>query len=107
MGSIAYEHQKICPKSFGNNEYMTNELNENLLEYTERLESALAEERPHTTFNRDILHAHVIILAVFHFAKSKVRTFSHELNDVVSGTPPPAGCHTTLSQQGRQAEHPC
>ncbi len=70
------------------NEHMTNELNESLLEYSERLESALAAKRPHTTFNSDIFHAHLIILAVFRFAKKEVRLLSHELNDVVYGNPP-------------------
>ncbi len=66
---------------------MVDELNENLREYARRLETALAEKRPHTTFNRDISHALAIILAVFRFAEKEVRLLSHELLPALYGNP--------------------
>ncbi len=60
---------------------------ENLREYAQRLDEALADGKPHSTLNKDIFHAFAIVLAVFKHAKKEVFLLSNKLDLAVFGNP--------------------
>ncbi len=60
---------------------------ESLGAYTKRLEKALVNGKPHTSYNRDTFYAFAILLAMFVHAKREARLFSKTLDLLVYGNP--------------------
>lgn len=60
---------------------------ENIFMYKHRLDKALLEKRPYSTYNRDIIHATIIVAGGFKHAKKEVNLLSHELDNKIYGLP--------------------
>lgn len=60
---------------------------ESLNDYSEVLNSALAESKPYINFNRDSGHATIVVGAIFEHAKEHVRVLSNHLDPVVYANP--------------------
>ena len=60
---------------------------ENLLEYKDKVNKALEDKTPFSTYNRDIMHATEIVAGGFKYAQEEVNLLSHELDKRIYGTP--------------------
>ena len=59
---------------------------ENLIDYAKRVDNALREKTPFSTYNRDIMHATEIVAGGFKYAQNEVCLLSHKLDKRLYGT---------------------
>ena len=60
---------------------------ESLLEYRDKVNKALKDKTPFSTYNRDIMHATEIVAGGFKYAEAEVNLLSHELDERIYGLP--------------------
>ncbi len=58
---------------------------DNLNTYIKRLESALSNEEAYSTYNRDMFHAAVVVVAGIRHAKNEICLLSNQLNPALYG----------------------